>query len=326
MNGSFVSQFSSIDTQDAASNMYLKAPSNGVQGENYDITWSDPTDDLISAAHELTLRTAIATTNTLVVVSSELGDSEVTPDSLTQGQPEIGWPNMTLANRTTDQEVTVMMTFEETVYKTQPQWLAGAFAVIVMACLSILPTYWGWWRLGRPVSMSPLEIAKAFDAPLMQRADPNGLAADHLRTVGDIRVRYGYHATVAEQLESDTTERLSYHPEIDSTLTTSAGEQGSNDDVEPNRPSPENGNASNTPIIGSARPDDDIELQMLHPEANRVSFTQSNHATARRSFVSSDPFESNSEIQADSSSGLGTVPASSRVHTRIEMRLKFAEE
>ena len=141
-----------------------------------------------------------------------------------------------------------------------------------------------------------------------------------------MRVRYGSHATVVEQRESDTTERPSYHPEIDSTSAAPASEEGSNDDVESNSPLSENGNALNTPIIGSARPDDDIELQMLYPEANRVSLTKSNHATARRSFVSSDPFESNSGIQADSSSGLRTGPASSRIHTRIEMRLKFAEE
>jgi hypothetical protein len=320
-------QRTSMDTQDAASDMYLNAPGNGVLGLNYDITWSDPTDDIISAAHELTLRTAIATTDTLVVVRNFEEEIETISNSLTQAQPEITSPNLTFVKRTTDQEAKVIMNFEENVYKTQRQWLAGAFAVIVMACSSIFPTYWGWWRLGRPVSMSPLEIAKAFDAPLMQHTDPNGSAADHVRTEGDTKVRYGYHATVAEQLESDTTtERLSYHPKIDSTLTTSAGEQGSNDDDEPNRPSSENGSASNTSIIGSARPDDDIELQMLHPEANRVSLTQSNHASARRSFVSSDAFESVSGIQADSSSGLGTVPASSRIHTRIEMRLKFAEE
>ena len=175
---------SSIDTQDAASNMYLQAPSDGLKGINYELMWSDPTDDMISAAHELTLRTAIATTEILVVTSSNKDEVETDPNLLTQGQPEITSPNLTFVNRTTDQEVKVTMTFEENVYETQPEWLAGAFAVIAIACLSIFPTYWGWWRLGRPVSMSPLEIAKAFDAPLMQHADPNGSAADHLRTVG----------------------------------------------------------------------------------------------------------------------------------------------
>jgi hypothetical protein len=323
-NISFVTAWTRIITEDMTSNTYLQASSNvTLDSINYTATWSDPTDDMISMAHELTLRAAIATTDTLVITLRDDDEIETTPNSLTQFQPEIGSPNLTLVNRTTSQAVKVMIASEGGMYETQPEWLAGAFAVIVMTCLSIIPTYWGWWRLGRPVSMSPLEIAKAFDAPLMQQTDPNGSAADHLRTLGDMRVRYGHHATVAEQRESDMIERLSYHPGIDSTLATPASEEGSNDDVEPSHPS--SGNRS-APIIGSARLDNDIELQMLHSETKRVSLTQSNHASARRSFVSSDPFESNSKIQADSSSGLGTGPASCRIHTRIEMRLKFAEE
>jgi hypothetical protein len=279
-------------------------------------------------AHELTLRAVIATTETLVVTSLNVDKLETTPNLLTQYQHDIGSPNLTLVNRTVSQKVEVMITSEENVYETKPEWLAGAFAVIVIACLSIVPTYWGWWRLGRPVSMSPLEIAKAFDAPLMQQADPNGSVTDHLRSVGDTRVRYGYHATVAEQRESDAVERLSYQPITDNNLSTPVIEQGSSNNFEPNHPCSESRSASNTPIIGLARPDDDIELQMLRPEANPTSSTRSDPMAARRSLVSSDPSESVPETQADSSSGraLGIGPVPSRIHTRIEMRLKFAEE
>jgi hypothetical protein len=219
------------------------------------------------------------------------------------------------------------MTFEETVYETQPKWLAGAFAVIVMACSSIVPTYWGWWRLGRPVSMSPLEIAKAFDAPLMQHADPNGSAADHLRTVGDMRVRYGSHVTVVEQRESDATERLSHRPKIDSSSNTSVVERSSSDDVVPVRSTIENGSVSDTPTTGPARSDDDIELQML---ASTTARMLSDQETTARVSICSDPFRSNpeTETQADSprERALETGPASPRIRTRIEMRLKFAEE
>lgn len=37
----------------------------------------------------------------------------------------------------------------------------GAAATVVLCCIAtIAPIYWGWWTLGRPVSFSPLEIAK----------------------------------------------------------------------------------------------------------------------------------------------------------------------
>jgi hypothetical protein len=94
-------------------------------------------------AHELTLRAVIATTETLVVTSLNVDKLETTPNLLTQYQHDIGSPNLTLVNRTVSQKVEVMITSEENVYETKPEWLAGAFAVIVIACLSIVPTYWG---------------------------------------------------------------------------------------------------------------------------------------------------------------------------------------
>jgi hypothetical protein len=320
-----------ISTQDIVSNTYLQASANDtIDSIDYSATWSDPTDDMITMAHELTLRAAIATTNTLVVTAWNQPELETTPNLLTQGQPEIGSPNLTFVDRTTNQEVQTTMTFEENVYKTQPQWLAGAFALIVIACLSIMPTYWGWWLLGRPVSMSPLEIAKAFDAPLMQRADPNGSAAEHLRTVGDMRVRYGYHATVVEELESDTTERLSHQTDSDDTLNESnanAGGQDSSNDARPSRPYFQDGRSSDMSVVPSATPEDGIELQPLPPKASPATSTLPNQDTTGSTSLPSDPPEDSPGIQVDPSGARasGTGPAPTRISTRTEMRLKFAE-
>jgi hypothetical protein len=49
----------------------------------------------------------------------------------------------------------------ETVYKTNKVNLGVGIGLMLLALLAILPLYWGFWRLGRNVSMSPLEIAKA---------------------------------------------------------------------------------------------------------------------------------------------------------------------
>lgn len=46
------------------------------------------------------------------------------------------------------------------VYHTTYWWFLGA-ALIELLCIAVVGlTYWGWWRMGRPVSLSPLEIAK----------------------------------------------------------------------------------------------------------------------------------------------------------------------
>jgi hypothetical protein len=49
----------------------------------------------------------------------------------------------------------------ETVYNTNKLILGIGIGLMLLALLAILPLYWGFWRLGRDVSMSPLEIAKA---------------------------------------------------------------------------------------------------------------------------------------------------------------------
>jgi hypothetical protein len=192
--------------------------------------------------------------------------------------------------------------------------------------LSIVPSYWtcwGWWHLSGPVSTSPLETFNSLqcstDATCESERD--GLTID-------TRVRYGSHATVTEQRESDAPERLSCRPTFDETLHTTAGGQDSSNDIGPNRPSYDNGISSNTSIVGPTRPDDGTELQTLHPEASSTSRMLSDQGTTGRASISSDPSEGRPETQADSSSerAQGTGSASPRIRTRVEMKLKFAEE
>lgn len=48
------------------------------------------------------------------------------------------------------------------VFATNLHWF-GAAAVVELICIAlILPTYFGYWKLGRSVSFSPLEIAKVY--------------------------------------------------------------------------------------------------------------------------------------------------------------------
>jgi hypothetical protein len=69
--------------------------------------------------------------------------------------------------------------------------LAIATLVSALAILSVLLTFNGFWRLGRKVSMSPLETAKAFDAPIMKEADSSAPAKVLLNQVGGKPVKYG---------------------------------------------------------------------------------------------------------------------------------------
>ena len=68
-------------------------------------------------------------------------------------------------------------------------------------------SYWGWWVLGRPVSFSPMELAKvslplsytvalaheekAFESPLLADCNSNSSGRDVAKFVGEKSIRYG---------------------------------------------------------------------------------------------------------------------------------------
>ncbi|KAF2842192.1 hypothetical protein M501DRAFT_1013551 [Patellaria atrata CBS 101060] len=77
-------------------------------------------------------------------------------------------------------------------YETDFRFMAGAIAATVLTILLVLPVFWGFWQLGRKVSLAPFEIANAFGAPIFHGANTkNGAFEDLLGEVGDRRVQYG---------------------------------------------------------------------------------------------------------------------------------------
>jgi hypothetical protein len=61
--------------------------------------------------------------------------------------------------------VTGQLVGDHSVFKTN-LWFFAAAATVELACVAaIAPMYWGFWKLGRPVSFSPLELAKVSVEP-----------------------------------------------------------------------------------------------------------------------------------------------------------------
>jgi hypothetical protein len=71
-----------------------------------------------------------------------------------------------------------------------PYLVAGA-ALSLVVVLAILPLYQGYQYLGRNVSLHPLEIARAFGAPLFDGVEGNAGARDVEMEKGGVVVRYG---------------------------------------------------------------------------------------------------------------------------------------
>ncbi|KAG6368963.1 hypothetical protein INS49_003182 [Diaporthe citri] len=71
------------------------------------------------------------------------------------------------------------------------RYMVGGLVVSLLAALSVLPLFYGFWHLGREVSMNPFEIAMAFDSPLLADARPHCGAGDVVKQIGNKHIMYG---------------------------------------------------------------------------------------------------------------------------------------
>jgi hypothetical protein len=93
-------------------------------------------------------------------------------------------------NGTEVQTFNAQRTSSALLFRSDFRYLAAAIAVMLLALLAVLFLLWGWWELGGPVSLSPLETAKAFGAPMMQRAGPDLAVERILDAIGDTKVKF----------------------------------------------------------------------------------------------------------------------------------------
>ncbi|KAH6685465.1 hypothetical protein F5X68DRAFT_210194 [Plectosphaerella plurivora] len=89
------------------------------------------------------------------------------------------------------QRVLAQQTRQVAVYKANMLFAAIAVGMSFLATLLITLLFTGWQHLGRSFSASPLEIAKAFDAPLLRDAGSNVSGDEIAKSHGDVKVRYG---------------------------------------------------------------------------------------------------------------------------------------
>jgi hypothetical protein len=78
-------------------------------------------------------------------------------------------------------------------YTTNWKFGAAAMAVIFLCLLCVLPSYYGFWQLGRKVTLGPIEVAGAFQAPIMAHPSvaTHGEVDEFVKEIGQRQVRYG---------------------------------------------------------------------------------------------------------------------------------------
>ena len=153
--------------------------------ENCQYTWRDPTDDILLALQEIMFRTAISAANASVssIISTSQGD--------------LSFPtNITIPARQTS---------TQNIYTSHFGFLWGALAVMALGIASVLPTFNGWRHLGRSMTLSPIETAKAFNAPILttERPHSNMAVTQLILEVGSRQVRYGEVTTVMSNSSID---------------------------------------------------------------------------------------------------------------------------
>jgi hypothetical protein len=83
------------------------------------------------------------------------------------------------------------LTLDNGVYHTSPLLVTLGIVLSVVGVAAIVPLYTGFWELGRGVTLNPLEIARAFGAPMLEGLDGNATPEMVTFERGGMSVRYG---------------------------------------------------------------------------------------------------------------------------------------
>lgn len=151
--------------------------SNKITTDQCNYTWSDPTDVIVAQLNEIMFRTALQAgmqnPNGIVLPGAKLIDPDVTYSTL--------------------QNIDAQQSSSKIIYRTHYGYMIGAVVVMGIGIISVFVSFFGWWRLGRDLSLNPFETAKAFDSPLLIDRegeiyhDVNAMVKD----MGDRRIMYG---------------------------------------------------------------------------------------------------------------------------------------
>lgn len=178
----FINQTSIVPVGDSAGGMTAR--------NRFRLAFHDPLETFTETLHELSLRYALEK----IIITPERME-ELDEYFPTEGTWDIDKRERALqAMKITPserQQVTVLQISMIAVYQTNSLYafIAVGLSTLVSVLIALLLT--GWRRCGRPFSMSPLEIAKAFGAPLLRHVGSNTPASQIAKDDDGSKLRYG---------------------------------------------------------------------------------------------------------------------------------------
>lgn len=155
----------------------------------------DPVNDFTNTLHELSLRYALQAIPSTPERLEEMNDFH---DMMLEAEPSMD-DRLQKARAKLDQRInggkTQTNVARETkmtaVYRVDYIYAAIAAGLTCLSAVLSALLFAGWRRLGRRFTTSPVEVAKAFEAPMLAAIGSNARGGDIANNHGSIRVRYG---------------------------------------------------------------------------------------------------------------------------------------
>jgi hypothetical protein len=139
------------------------------------LTWKDPMQDMLTTMQSLAFRTTVSMATT--------DPSTYAPTFASQAVTSLRAP--------WTQRITVSGHRKYPTYRTSPLLVTLGVLISLLSMAAMIPLYKGFWELGRAVSLNPLELARAFGAPMLEGLDGNAGAEMVTLERGGMSVRYG---------------------------------------------------------------------------------------------------------------------------------------
>ncbi|RFU27228.1 hypothetical protein B7463_g9107, partial [Scytalidium lignicola] len=163
-----------MDLPDTLSNQFLDFPPLDLSNANSSYmlvsphacisNWTDPTMYILSQLNEIAFRVS------LYASSFPYRDTGAPSD------PQV---------------VTMQQVRTINVFRSDYRFLIASTVITMVSVVLITPMFLGWWELGRRVTLNPIEIAKAFDAPSLNGPGSNAPLSQLGKSMGGRGLKYG---------------------------------------------------------------------------------------------------------------------------------------
>jgi hypothetical protein len=174
---------------------------NGTNTTALAVPFRSPLVDFTNTLNELALRYALADVPDADAVRVKNNEAFI---SQSRDSRNTSLPAKTRLSKT--QTVVLDEARVVSVFRVNYRYALGASCVVLLASIATAPLLSGWRHAGRQFTVSPLEVAKAFDAPLLAAVPSGALVGTVIRDMGDVQVRYG---------EVPARDDLQMHPETE---------------------------------------------------------------------------------------------------------------